>query len=69
MIKGIPQTLAHDTDLDTKYGYSKQVFIGEPKHKDQMKLYSTTCDKLKYNTNNKQRMNECRLATGYFLVN
>ena len=53
MIKGIPQTLAHDTDLDTKYGYSKQVFIGEPKHKDQMKLYSTTCEKLKYNTNNK----------------
>lgn len=52
VIKGVPQTLAHDSELDSKYSYSKQVFIDEPKHKELVKLYSTTCEKLKYNSNN-----------------
>jgi len=31
------------------------------------KLFSTTCSKLKFNSS-KKRENECRLASGYFIV-
>lgn len=63
MINGLPQTQAHSSESDLKYGYSKQVLVG----KDH-KLFSSSCDKLKYNAS-KQRLSECRLATGYFIVN
>lgn len=66
VINDIPQTMAQNTKYDAKYGYSKQVLVQSGNNKQ--KLYSTTCNKLKYNTINK-RLNECRLASGYFIVN
>lgn len=64
VIDGIPQLAEHSNEKDIKFSYSKQVLVG----KDQPKLFSSTCSKLKHNTSQK-RQNECRLATGYFIVN
>lgn len=66
VINGIPQTVKHNEEFDETHGYSKQVLV-QQKTKE-FKLYSTTCNKLKYN-DSKDRINECRLATGYFIVN
>ena len=39
------------------------------KEGNHFKLYSTNCQKLKFNKSEKKRLNECRLASGYFIVN
>ena len=36
--------------------------------KPSFKLYSTTCSKLPQNGNDERRLQECRLASGFFLV-
>jgi len=67
VINGLPQTLAHNTLYDAKYGFSKQVFV-KSTASNSYKLYSTSCSKLPYNKNSKERINECRLASGFFVV-
>ncbi len=64
VVDGKPQFLKHSAKNDKKYGYSKQVVNG----KDSPKLFSTKCSKLRYNAGNEERLNECRLASGYFIV-
>ena len=67
VVDGQPQTMEHTTENDKKYGYSKQVFNAVPGDKSKTKLFSTSCNKLKYN-NTPERLEECQLASGYFLV-
>ena len=50
--------------MDVEHGYAKFVFL---KDKDQYKIYSSTCAKLPFNKSD-NRLADCRLATGYFLV-
>ena len=48
VIDGKPQTLAQSAKNNKLYGYSKQEIIG----KESPKLFSTSCQKLKYNKGN-----------------
>jgi len=76
VVDGQPQVLEHSVDNDKKYGYSKQVFNGSTQQlaagkamsNPSPKLFSTTCGKLKFNTGDEKRLNECRLASGFFIV-
>ena len=72
VVDGIPQTLPHNHLYDVKYGYAKMVFIKDKQaqsnsKESRFKIYSSTCKKLAYNQS-ASRINQCRLATGFFLV-
>lgn len=63
IIDGSPQTLEHSAENDKKYGYSKQVFnkvntVGDSlaQTSGSSKLFSASCNKLKYNQS-KDRLN------------
>jgi len=61
MEQGIPKLFeGSQQQLDRKSGFAKAVIVKN-------KVFMTTCSKLKLTTKRKEQ--ECRLASGYFLVN
>lgn len=58
IIDGVPSTMEHSAENDKKYGYSKQVFNAIPGDEEKTKLFSTSCNKLKYNSSH-DRQEEC----------
>lgn len=63
IIDGKPQTLGFDEELAKKHAYSKSTLMGADK-----KLFCIAWDLLKYNDQNKLRMDQSLLATGFFIV-
>ena len=63
IIDGKPQTAGYDEDLAKKYAYAKSTLMGQDK-----KLFCIAWDLLKYNDQNKSRMDQSLLATGFFIV-
>jgi hypothetical protein len=63
IIEGKPQTLGFDEELAKKHAYSKSTLMGNDK-----KLFCIAWDLLKYNDQNKLRMDQSLLATGFFIV-
>jgi hypothetical protein len=60
----VPVTQPHDPKKDAIYGYAKALLVGS----QDVKVFMATCNKLPFNLNNEKREQECRLASGYFLV-